>query len=352
MKAIPRKLAFALGTLAFATSCTATSNSSTQTQQPQKVTPVTDAATVTTIKIDGSSTVYPITQAIAKEFPANSKNNTLIKVGISGTGGGFEKFCAGETDINNASRPITQVEMAACKKNGISYIELPIAFDALTIAVHPQNDWAKDITVAELKKMWEPEAQGKITRWNQVRASWPNRPIKLYGAGDKSGTFDYFTEAIVGKAKASRKDYTASENDDVLVAGINKDLNALGYFGYAYYEENKDKLKVVAVNSGTGSVIPSRETVEKANYQPLSRPLFIYVNLWSSKNKGVVYQFADFYIQKASKIARSVGYVPLSDEAYKIDYVHLYKGKVGTVFGGKAQLDLTLGELLRKQKQF
>lgn len=352
MKTIPRKLAFALGTLAFATSCTATSNSSTQTQQPQKATPVTDAATVTTIKIDGSSTVYPITQAIAKEFPANSKNNALVKVSISGTGGGFEKFCAGETDINNASRPITQAEMAVCKKNGVSYIELPVAFDALTIAVHPQNNWAKDITVAELKKMWEPEAQGKIIRWNQVRASWPNRPIQLYGAGVQSGTFDYFTEAIVGKAKASRKDYTASEDDEVLVAGINKDSNSLGYFGFAYYEENKDKLKVVAVNSGKGPVLPSRQTVEKANYQPLSRPLFIYVNLWSSQNKGVVYQFADFYIQKASTIASSVGYVPLSDEAYKIDYVHLYKGKVGTVFGGKAQLDLTLGELLRKQKQF
>jgi phosphate transport system substrate-binding protein len=231
-------------------------------------------------------------------------------------------------------------------------MELPIAFDALSIAINPQNDWAKDITVAELKKIWEPAAEGKITKWNQVRSYWPDRPLNLYGAGDKSGTFDYFTEAIVGKAKASRKDYTGSEDDEVLVAGINKDQNALGYFGYAYYKENQNKLKIVAVNNGKGSVIPSRETVEKAKYQPLSRPLFIYVNLWSSKNKTVVYEFADFYIKNAAKTASSVGYVPLSEDAYKLDYVHLYKGKVGTVFGGKSQFDLTLGELLRKQKQF
>jgi len=349
VKATATKLALTVGMFTFVTSCASTSNSSIQTQQ---ATQVTDSAKVTIIKIDGSSTVYPITQAIAKEFQADSKNNAQVKVNISGTSGGFEKFCTGETDISNASRPITQTEMAACKKNGVAYIELPIAFDALTVAVNPQNNWAKDITVAELKKIWEPEAEGKITRWNQVRASWPDRPIKLYGAGDKSGTFDYFTEAVVGKAKASRKDYTASEDDEVLVAGINKDPDALGYFGYAYYEENKDKLKVVAVNNGKGAVLPSRETVEKAKYQPLSRPLFIYVNLWSSKNKSVVYKFADFYINKAATTANSVGYVPLSEEAYKLDYVHLYKGKIGTVFTGKSQFDLTLGELLRKQKEF
>lgn len=352
MKKTAKKLFLTLGMLALTTSCTTTSNSSDNIQQPTEAIKVTNSTTATLIKVDGSSTVYPITQAVVKTYQANPENKSQVQVNISGTSGGFEKFCAGETDISNASRPINQSEMAACKKNNISYMELPIAFDALTIAVNPQNNWAKDITVAELKKIWEPGAEGKITKWNQVRSSWPDRPIKLYGAGDKSGTFDYFTEAIVGKAKASRKDYTASEDDEVLVAGINKDPDALGYFGYAYYEENKDKLKVLAVNSGKGAVLPSPETVEKAKYQPLSRPLFIYVNLWSSKNKTVVYKFADFYIKNAAKTAVSVGYVPLSEEAYKLDYVHLHKGKVGTVFGGKSEFKLTLGELLRKQKEF
>ncbi len=352
MKKTAKKLFLTLGMLALTTSCTTTSNSSDNIQQPTEAIKVTNSTTATLIKVDGSSTVYPITQGVVKAYQANPENKSQVQVSISGTSGGFEKFCAGETDISNASRPINQSEMAACKKNDISYMELPIAFDALTIAVNPQNNWAKDITVAELKKIWEPGAEGKITKWNQVRSSWPDRPIKLYGAGDKSGTFDYFTEAIVGKAKASRKDYTASEDDEVLVAGINKDPDALGYFGYAYYEENKDKLKVLAVNSGKGAVLPSPETVEKAKYQPLSRPLFIYVNLWSSKNKTVVYKFADFYIKNAAKTAVSVGYVPLSEEAYKLDYVHLYKGKVGTVFGGKSEFKITLGELLRKQKEF
>ncbi|WYL92894.1 MAG: PstS family phosphate ABC transporter substrate-binding protein [Gloeotrichia echinulata IR180] len=352
MKAKAKKLALALGMMVIATSCTTTSNSSNPTESSQKATEVANSVTVAKIKIDGSSTVYPITEAIAKEFQANSKNNAQVEVKISGTSGGFEKFCAGETDISNASRPITKAEMEKCNKNGVRYIELPIAFDALTIAVNPQNDWAKDITVDELKKIWEPAAEKKITRWNQVRASWPDRPLNLYGAGDKSGTFDYFTEATVGKAKASRKDYTASEDDEVLVNGISKDTNALGYFGFAYYEANQSKLKAVAVNNGKGPVFPVRETVEKAKYQPLSRPLFIYVNLWSDRNRKTLYQFVNFYIQKAPTTVSTVGYVPLPAEAYHIDNVHLNTGKVGTVFAGKPQFDLTIGELLRKQKEF
>ena len=352
MKTTAKNLTLAIGILAFATACTTTPDSSTQTQQSPKAAQVANSANVTTIKVDGSSTVYPITLAIAKEFEKTPKNNGSIEVKFSGTSGGFKKFCSGQIDINNASRPINQTEMALCKKNGVFYTELPIAFDALTIAINPQNDWAKDVTVAELKKMWEPAAEGKITRWNQIRANWPDRPLNLYGAGGESGTFDYFTEAIVGTAKASRKDYTASEDDEVLVAGINKDQNALGYFGYAYYEENKTKLKVLAVNNGKGAIIPSRETVEKAKYQPLSRPLFIYVNLSSRKNKAVAYNFAEFYIKNAAKTASSVGYVPLPEDIYKLDSIHLYKGKTGTAFAGKAQLDLTIGELLRQQKQF
>ncbi|MBD2137179.1 PstS family phosphate ABC transporter substrate-binding protein [Anabaena sp. FACHB-1237] len=352
MKATVNKLVLTVTMLTLATSCSNTQEPIKKIQPSQPVTEITKSPKSVVIKIDGSSTVYPITNAIAKEFEGDSKNNAQIQLSISGTSGGFEKFCAGETDITNASRPINQSEMTICKKNGVGYMELPIAFDALTIAVNTQNNWAKDITVEELKTLWQPESERKITKWNQVRSSWPNRPIKLYGAGDKSGTFDYFTEAIVGKAKASRKDYTTSEDDEVLVAGINKDPDSLGYFGYAYYEENKDKLKVLAVNNGKGAILPSRETVEKAQYQPLSRPLFIYVNVRSSKNKSVVYKFADFYIKAAAKTAISVGYVPLPEEISKLNYVHLYNGKIGTVFAGKSQFDLTIDELLRKQKQF
>ena len=272
-----KKLVLTLGMLLLTTSCTTTSNSADNIQQPTKATKVINSTNTTPIKVDGSSTVYPITQAVVKAYQADPGNKSQVQVNISGTSGGFEKFCAGKTDISNASRPINQSEMAACKKNGISYIELPIAFDALTIAVNPQNTWAKDITVAELKKIWEPGAEGKITKWNQVRSSWPDRPIKLYGAGDKSGTFDYFTEAIVGKAKASRKDYIASEDDQVLVAGINKDPDALGYFGYAYYAENKDKLKVLAVNNGKEAILPSPETVEKANH---FLDLYLYMSIF------------------------------------------------------------------------
>lgn len=350
MNAVAQKLVIAVGIATIAASCTSTSDSS-QTQQSPKAQEVAASSNVAVIKIDGSSTVYPITDAIAKEYQKTAKN-TQIEVNFSGTGGGFKKFCAGETDISNASRPISEKEMAECKKNSIGYIELPIAFDALTVVVNPQNDWAKDITTEELKKIWEPAAEGKITRWNQVRASWPDRPIKLYGPGKDSGTFDYFTEAVVGKTDASRNDYTASEDDDVLVDGISKDPNALGYFGFAYYEANQSKLKALPVNNGKGAVTPSKETVEKAKYQPLSRPLFIYVNPWSAKHKGAVYKFIDYYLKTAGKTATSVGYVALPAEAYQIDYVHLNKGKVGTVFAGRQQLDLTIGELLRKQKQF
>ncbi|MBF2006731.1 MAG: PstS family phosphate ABC transporter substrate-binding protein [Chlorogloeopsis fritschii C42_A2020_084] len=355
MSATPKKLALALGVLVLATSCTTNSNTSTQTQQPQKVTEVSNAETVKAVNIDGSSTVYPITQAIAKEFQADSKNKSnqaQVKVNFSGTSGGFEKFCTGETDINNASRPILTNEMEVCNKNGVRFIELPVAFDALTIAVHPQNNWAKDITISELKKIWEPAAQKKITRWNQVRANWPDRPLNLYGAGNKSGTFDYFTEAVVGKAGSSRTDYTASEDDQVLVDGISKDPNALGYFGFSYYEDNQNKLKALAVNNGKATVLPSRETVEKNTYQPFSRPLFIYVNAQSAQKKPGVKNFVDFYIENAPKIVSSIGYVPLSEEGYHLAKVHFNRGKVGTVFEGEAQINLTLGELLRKQAKF
>lgn len=350
MKVVANKLALAVGMLALA-SCTTTSQAPTPTQSSPTATPVSNSEIIPTIKIDGSSTVFPITQVIAKEYQANPNTKAQVTVDISGTSGGFKKFCAGETDISNASRPISTEEMEVCKKNNIQYVEIPIAFDALSVVINPQNDWAKDITIKELKKIWEPAAEGKITRWNQVRPSWPNKPLTLFGAGDKSGTFDYFTEATVGKAKSSRQDYIKSEDDEVLVNGISKDPNSLGYFGYAYYQENKNKLKVLAVDNGKGAIEPSQQAVHKNQYQPLSRPLFIYVNP-NSPQKHYVYQFVNFYLQKAPKASNSVGYVSLPDQIYQIGIAHLNKGKVGTVFAGEAQLDLTIGQLLQKQKQF
>lgn len=304
------------------------------------------------IKIDGSSTLHPITEEIVQKFSKTTNNKTKIEVNISGTSGGFKKFCTGKIQINNASRPISLQEMAECKKNGVKFIELPIAFDALTVVVHRQNNWAKDITVSELKKIWQPEAEKKITTWNQIRSSWPNTPITLYGPGNKSGTFDYFTEAIVGKAKSTRQDYTSSHDYNVLATKISKDPLALGYLGHAYYEKNNDKLNMVAINNGKSPIFATQETVQKSQYQPLSRPLFIYVNIWSGNNRGEIYKFVDFYLQKAPEVIKFVDYVPLPETAYHINYVHLHQGKSGTVFAGKSKFDLTITELLRRQKQF
>lgn len=307
------------------------------------------------IKIDGSSTVYPITQLMVNEYRKEKGDKAgQIEVQFSGTGGGFRKFCAGQTDINNASRPILKEEMEACGKAGVRFYELPIAFDALTIAVNPQNTWAKDITVEELRKVWSPAAQGKITNWNQIRASYPDRPLQLYGAGKDSGTFDYFNEVLTGKPKESRTDYTASEDDNELVAGVMKDPNALGYFGISYYEAKQNELKALAVDDGKsrGAILPSRETVEKAQYRPFSRPLFIYVNITAAQQKRQLQEFVVYYLDNAKEKVATVGYIPLPDEGYHLTQLHFYRGKVGTVFEGVPQPDLTIAELLRKQAVF
>ena len=301
-----------------------------------------------TIKIDGSSTVFPITEAVAENFQKQRKGTVRVTVGISGTGGGFKKFCSGETDISNASRPILAKEMATCKQAGIQYIELPVAYDALTVVVNPSNNWANSMTVAELKRMWESAAQGKITNWSQVRQGWPNVPLKLYGPGTDSGTFDYFTEAIVGKSKSSRTDYTASEDDNVLVQGVSRDKNALGYFGYAYYVANTSRLKAVAINGGKGPVRPSKRTVESGTYQPLSRPIFIYVNA-KSVNRNDVRQFVEFYIGSAPKLVREVNYIPLPTQAYTIASRHFQQRKLGTVFSGEEAVGLRIEQLLQRQ---
>src|SRR5512134_630002 len=239
-------------------------------------------------KIDGSSTVFPVTEAVAEDFQKAKKQQVKVTVGISGTGGGFKKFCRAETDISNASRPILKSEMADCQKAGVEYIELPVAFDALTVVVNPKNAFIKQLTVAEMRKIWEPSAQGKVTRWSQVNPQWPDQPMKLFGPGADSGTFDYFTEAVVGKSKSSRGDFTASEDDNVLVQGVANDRNALGYFGFAYYIENQKKLKAVAIDGGKGPVLPSAKSVEDGTYQPLSRPIFIYVSKKSLDSKPEV----------------------------------------------------------------
>jgi len=300
------------------------------------------------VEIDGSSTVFPVTEAVAEEFQKAKKGKIKVTVGISGTGGGFKKFCRGETDIQDASRPILKQEMDACKGAGVEYIELPVAFDALTVIVNPKNNWAPSMTVAELKKIWEPGAQGKITNWNQVRSSWPKAPLKLFGAGADSGTFDYFTEAITGKAKSSRGDFTASEDDNVLVQGVANDVNALGFFGYAYYAENTKKLKAVAVDNGKGAVAPSEKTVLDGSYQPLSRPIYIYVSK-KALAKPEVREFAEFYLKNAPKLVKEVKYVPLPDKVYSVGASRLKSGKVGTAFGGSAEVGVTIDDLVKRE---
>jgi phosphate transport system substrate-binding protein len=302
------------------------------------------------VKIDGSSTVYPISEAVAEEFQKMKRGAIKVTVGISGTGGGFKKFCRGETDISDASRPISAKEMKACAEAGIKYVELPVAFDALTVVINPKNTWLSEIKVEELKKMWEPGAQAKVTHWNQINPAWPNAPLKLFGPGADSGTFDYFTDAINGKEKASRGDFTASEDDNVLVQGVSRDVNAIGYFGLAYYVENKDKLKAVPiVNKGTSKgVSPSLETVMDGTYQPLARPIFIYVSD-KALAKPEVKEFIEYYIKHAPKLVKEVGYVPLSNEHYQQAARNFASKKLGTGFGGKSEVGVRVEELLARE---
>lgn len=274
------------------------------------------------VKVDGSSTVFPITEAVAEEF---QKVNPKIKVtvGISGTGGGFKRFTVGETDINDASRPIKDSEKAACAKKGIQFIELPIAYDGLSVVTSKKNDFLSSLTIQELKKIWQPEST--VKKWSDVRKGWPNRTVNLYGPGTDSGTFDYFTETVNGKEKACRSDFTASEDDNVLVQGVSGDRDALGYFGYAYYVENKDRLKLISVDVGKGAIAPSEKTIENGKY-PLSRPLFIYVSV-QSLSRPEVQKFVQFYLENVKKYVKEVGYMPLPDADYKLAMRRFQKRK-------------------------
>lgn len=299
------------------------------------------------IKVDGSSTVYPLTEAVAEEFQKANRGKIRVTVGIAGTGGGFKKFCRGEIDVADASRPILKEEMDLCQKNGIAYYELPIAFDALTVAVSPMNTWVTSMAIDELKKIWEPAAQGKITRWNQVRSDWPDAQLVLFGAGSDSGTFDYFTDAVVGKAKSSRGDYTASEDDNVLVQGIEKNKNALGYIPFAYYAAQMKKLKAVAIKGKSEPVLPNAENVVKGTYQPLSRPLFIYVSE-SAAMRSEVKNFVEYYLTEGPKLIAEVRYIPLLDQAYGMARERFQKGVVGTGFGGEPEVGLSVEEIMKR----
>ena len=295
------------------------------------------AAAPRVITVDGSSTVAPVTEAVAEEFQKAAPGNR-VTVGTSGTSGGFQKFCRDEIDISDASRPITPVERENCSKAGVQYIEVPVAYDGLAVVVHPKNTWATSMTVVELKKLWEPAAQGKVMRWNQIRPNWPDREVHLFGAGVDSGTFDYFTEAIVGKMDQSRGDYTSSEDDNVIVQGVGGDENALGYFGFAYYEQNQDKLRLVAIDdgddtNGKGPVAPSPETVKNGTYRPLSRPIFVYPKL-KALDRAEVRDFVEFYLTKGIPLIREVGYIPLTDGEYTLVRNRFTARKTGSMYEG------------------
>jgi phosphate transport system substrate-binding protein len=305
---------------------------------------VSHGAVAQTVKVDGSSTVFPVTEAVAEEFQ-KANRGLKVTVGVSGTGGGFRKFCRNETDVQNASRPILAKEMEECRAAGVQYIELPVAYDALTVVVNPRSP-LREISIEDLKKMWEPAAQGTVMRWNQVNPAFPDAPLALFGAGADSGTFDYFTEAVTGKSKSSRGDFTASEDDNVLVQGVSRNANAIAFFGFAYFQENKDKVKGLPISwKGGKAVEPSPENVLNGTYQPLSRPIFIYVNA-KSLAKPEVKQFVEFYMKNATKLVREVKYVPLPAKAYEYNLSAIQRGRVGTKMGGENKVGLTIEQLM------
>lgn len=306
------------------------------------------------VLIDGSSTVFPISEAVAEEFQL-ANHGVGVTVGVSGTGGGFKKFLAGEIDIVDASRPIKASELESAQSNNISFIELPVAYDALSIVVNKKNTWVDHLTVAELKKIWSPESQGKVMKWSDVRPGWPDKPLRLFGPGTDSGTFDYFTEVINGKEDASRGDYTSSEDDNVIVTGVEGDEGALGYFGVAFYEANKTKLKVVPIDdekpeNGVGPQLPNAENVLNASYSPLARPLFIYARNTSLERPEVA-KLISFYLSNVKTLAKEVGYIPLADAVYSKVESRLEQKVAGSLFNGKAaQVGMTLQQLYNVEK--
>ncbi|GAB4563983.1 MAG: PstS family phosphate ABC transporter substrate-binding protein [Haliangiales bacterium] len=304
------------------------------------------------IVVDGSSTVLPISQAVAEEF--EKAEGARVTVGKSGTGGGFKKFCRGEIVISGASRPIKETEREACEASGVEYIELPVAYDGIAVVLHKENDWVDHLTVDELKKMWAPESDGQITKWSQIRDGWPDENMRLFGPGLDSGTYDYFTKAVVGKEHASRTDFQPNEDDNVLVQGVSSDKLALGFFGYAYYKENTDKLKIAPIDdgdaeNGDGPVVPTVETVADGTYQPLSRPIFIYVSKSAADERPEVQKFVEFYLNEGRALVEEVGYIPLPDTAYQLVDKRFESRTTGSVFESGSKIGVTIEELLKSQ---
>lgn len=300
------------------------------------------------VRIDGSSTVYPISEAVAEEFMRSRPGRARITLGVSGTGGGLRKFCRGESDITDASRPITREEADVCAKAGIDFIELPIALDAITVAVHPDNDWVDELDLRQLKRIWAPESQGVVTRWRDIDPSFPDQPLHLFGAGADSGTFEYFTEAVVGTPRSSRGDFTASEDDNLLVSGVAQDRNALGYFGYAYYSENASRLKAVRIRPSPdeAGVAPSPEAARDGSYRPLSRAVFIYVSLPALQARPEVNEFAAFYLDHAAQLVQEVGFIPLPPPVYATLRRRLDARRVGSLYAGQATVGARVEDLL------
>lgn len=301
------------------------------------------------VRMDGSSTLLPLSEAVAEEFLKQRPSRVTVRA--SGTGGGFQKFCSGELDIAGASRPIRAAEMRACADKGVGFVEVAVAYDALSVVVNPQNSWVDFLTVAELKRMWEPDAQKRVTRWSQVRSSWPDEEIRLFGAGVDSGTYDYFTKAIVGSEHASRGDYTSSEDDNVLVQGVSTDKLALGFFGYSYFVENAGKLRVVPIDDGIGEngpgpVAPSSATVLAGTYQPLARPLFVYVSV-ASLARPEVKELVAFYVANAARLSKEVGFIPLAAATYAAVQARFAGGRTGTLFADGSAVGVKLDDALK-----
>ena len=327
------------------------SNAAPETEAPQTGASIDFANLKGDITIDGSSTVYPVSEAVAEEFGLLTGGNVRVTVGLSGSGGGFKKFCNGESDISSASRPIKQKEVDACLDAGIEYVEVPVAIDGLSVMTHPENTFINCMTIAELHTLWGPDAEGVITKWSQVRTGWPDEDIRLYGPGVDSGTFDYFTEVVNDEAASSRGDYTASEDDNVLVQGIGGGRNSLGFFGYAYYVENTDKLKLVGIDGGSGCVTPSNETIEDGSYQPLARPMFIYIRE-DALAKPHLAAYARFHLSEAGgqALVRDVGYLPYPSSVYELAQERLDRRLTGTLFGGDNAQKGTVATVLSENR--
>lgn len=344
----PRSLTFLAGVLALTLAACSGNNTETSEGTDTAATGETGGSELSgDVLVDGSSTVFPISEAMAEEFMKENPD-VRVTVGVSGSGGGFKKFCAGETDISNASRPIKQSEIELCQENGVEFIELPVAYDGISVVVHPENDWAQCLTPDELGQMWSPSAEGQIDNWNQIRDEFPDQPLALYGPGTDSGTYDYFTEAVSEEEGESRGDYTASEDDNVIVQGVSTDQGGLGYFGFAYYEENQDALKVVAVENSNGECVePTSEAIADGTYNPMSRPIFFYVSTQALEEKPAVGAFAKYhYAPDNQPLVSEVGYVSLTDEILTKAESRLDNQVTGSIFEGGSSIGVKLSDKL------